>query len=138
TDVALVGIREPGGLVEVVTSQRAGRPEVRLRDELGGGDGRRVEAVLRGGGGRGGRRSHNAVRADLPCDRVVDCGGDLREIPVSKLYRGNVAYGTSRGCSLARSLVIGKEERLVVNDRAADCAAELVLMKWRPRQAGRI
>ena len=62
----------------------------------------------------------------------------LEKSPLRSAARRHVRDRAAGRCGLARALVIGEEEGLVVDDRAAGRAAELVLVERRARQAGRI
>src|SRR5215471_12519080 len=57
-----VRIRKPRRLVEEVAGQCAGRPEVRVRDQLGDRDRCCIQAILRDDIDRERRRNHHSVR----------------------------------------------------------------------------
>jgi hypothetical protein len=110
----------------IVCAQHAGR--VRLRNQL-------VENVLRG-------RIPQRLRDDIARerqmgDRVVDHTIELREVAAAHLQR---RHGRQIGLALADpvALVIEEVERLVFDDRAAHCAAELMLAEIGLRPSGAV
>ena len=135
-NIALIRVGETRGLVEEITGERAGSAEVRQRNLVRNRHGGRIEAALRNDIARERRGNHDAVRADLARVGIVDRNAGLREIAAAKVRRRNVADGTACRCGLARALIIGEEERLVVDDRSAHRASKLVLVERRFRQSG--
>ncbi len=129
-DVELVVLALQVRRDQVVVDRLAGRADaargVRLRIELGQDVGRRrVPATGR----------DDVARERLAGQRVVDGAVDLGEVALAHLRRG---HGREVGLAGpdAQALVVGEEERLVLDDRPAEGGAELVLREVRLRAAG--
>ena len=131
--------------VELVVLARHVRVDEVVVDRLAGGGvagplrvrlGIELRHDVRGGGIPPALRDDVARERRAGTERVVDDAGQLGEVPLAHAHRGHGReVGLGRG--QPQALVVREDERLVLDDRAADRAAELVLREvaLRPSRA---
>ena len=137
-DITLIGIRKLRRLVEIITRQIARVAKVWKRNQAD--DCQRGLVQHRGGDlvARELGRNYVPIRTNVACRRIINLDGTARKFAGPECHWGKIRNRAARSGTLPRALIVNEEEQFVLEDRAAQCCAELVLVERWAWQAGQI